>query len=167
MNRDQYGRAYENGCKRTMNFLLSKGLPQEEAAETAHAAWAKGWERRHQLRDPSKTLVWVNSIAINMYRTGLRREINLQEFEEAPVSPPPTSVAIDVQRMLRRCAHGDRRILEQRYLEDSEISDLAKEHRASETAIRVRLMRARRSLRRQFERVPIRAFLPNRSADRN
>jgi DNA-directed RNA polymerase specialized sigma24 family protein len=45
-----------------------------DAEEVAQAAWAKGWERLSQLRNESFVVIWVNTIALNVYRSGLRRK---------------------------------------------------------------------------------------------
>lgn len=152
MTREAFGTAYENGHQRTIHFLLSKGLPEDLAMETAQAAWARGWERRHQIRDVDKTLTWVNSIALNLYRSQLRREPARQELEEFPVPPTPNLAAIDVDRVLRRCAPRERRLLENYYLRENDIADIAREQHCSQTAVRVRLVRARKRVRRWLAR---------------
>ena len=55
MTRETFGNAYTNGHQQTIHFLLSKGPPEDLALETAQAAWARGWDRRAQIRDTSKT----------------------------------------------------------------------------------------------------------------
>jgi RNA polymerase sigma factor (sigma-70 family) len=154
MDQKQFGIAYENGCKRTLNFLLSRGLSEDQASETAQAAWVRGWERRNQIRDEQKTLTWVNSIALNMYRSNVRRERNKQEFQEMAIPPRVNLAGIDLERMLNRCSNKDRTLLEKRYLEGYDIGDLARENCCTATAIRVRLMRARRNLRQKFAKRP-------------
>lgn len=155
MTQIQYGRAYEDGRQRTVGFLLSRGLSQEQALETAQAAWVRGWERRRQIRDAEKTLTWVNSIALNMYRSRIRKDAQLQEFHELAVNPKLNLAAIDVNRMLDKCGSKERNLLKRRYFDGCEIDEIASECRCSKTAVRVRLVRARRSLRRKFDRKPM------------
>lgn len=154
MTQEQFANAYETGCQRTMGFLLAKGLPESEAAETAQAAWARGWEHREQLRDSDKAVTWVNSIALNLFRTRLRRNGRMQEMPEIAVAPKSTGTEVDVHRMLHRCKPNERKLLEAHYLEGYDIADLARRHNCTRTAIRVRLVRARRTLREKFEQVP-------------
>jgi DNA-directed RNA polymerase specialized sigma24 family protein len=78
MTREQYGQAYQKGFNLTVRFLVSRGLAYDSAQETAQAAWVKGWERLAQLRDPSMVLTWMNSIALNIHRSYIRREPLLQ-----------------------------------------------------------------------------------------
>ena len=151
MTRKEFGTAYENGCTRTVRFLLSRGLSEDEAKETAQAAWVRGWERRNQIRDSERTLTWVNSIALNLYRSQKRRDHRLGEMQEFPVPPSVSLLAIDVKRMLQRCRNSERELLEKRYFYGYEIEELAIEQGCSETAVRVRLLRARRHLRHIFE----------------
>ena len=152
MTRELYGDAYQSGHERTVNFLLSKGFPAQTAEEAAQAAWVRGWERKEQLRDTRKALPWVNSIALNMGRSQLRKDSRMRELEDNPVSPfGGMSAAIDVERALRECSEKDRQLLERRYLEDWDIRDLADRHRCSSRAIRVRLHRARRRVQGRLE----------------
>lgn len=152
MNRNEYGSAYMNGCRRTVRFLLSAGLSLDDAMETAQAAWVRGWERRSQIRDSRKTLTWVNSIALNLYRSRLRKECRLSsESRDIPVPPRASLISLDLSRIMAHCRSCDRELLEKRYFYGYEIQDLAREQGCSRTAVRVRLMRARRSLKRLME----------------
>ena len=72
MTNEHYGKAYQKGFDRTVRFLVSRGLSYDAALDTAQAAWAKGWERREQLRDPNLVLTWTNSIALNLHRVSGR-----------------------------------------------------------------------------------------------
>src|SRR5437868_6449190 len=74
MTREEYGYAYHRGRDLTVRFLRSIGLSTDDAEETAQAAWGKGWERLGQLRDSNMVLTWMNSIALNIHRSHIRRE---------------------------------------------------------------------------------------------
>ena len=89
---EQYGSAYR---KRLCALLVMRGLSCDSAQETAQAAWARGWERRGQLRNSGTVVTWINSIALNMHRTSLRHEPLLQELAEMP-APTERHLAIDV-----------------------------------------------------------------------
>src|ERR1700730_1978979 len=73
MNTEEYGCAYQIGLDRTVRLLIARGISWDCAQETAQAAWARGWEKRDQLRDSKMVMTWVNTIALNMYRSSLRR----------------------------------------------------------------------------------------------
>jgi DNA-directed RNA polymerase specialized sigma24 family protein len=73
MTCEEYGNAYKKGYNLTVRFLVSRGLTYDGAQETAQAAWVKGWERLAQLRDANMVLTWMNSIALNIHRSCVRR----------------------------------------------------------------------------------------------
>jgi len=119
MTRDDYGKAYQKGYNMTVRFLVSRGVPYDSAQETAQAAWAKGWERIGQLRDQTMVLTWMNSIALNIHRSYIRREPMLQTLPELSTPPKVNLAAIDVKRVLKTCKHNDRMVLQRHYLKDS------------------------------------------------
>ena len=152
MTNEDYGKAYQKGFDRTVRFLVSRGLSYDAAQETAQAAWARGWERREQLRDPNLVLTWTNSIALNIHRTYLRREPQTQTLPELQAPPRMNVAAIDVNRILGDCKPNDRLVLEGHYIEGYGTQELARQHGWSETAVRIRLLRARRSVQKQLSR---------------
>ncbi len=146
MTRDVFGKSYERGFSLTMRFLISRGLAPETAEETAQAAWVKGWEHLGQLRDDRMVFTWVNSIAWNVYRSAARRPA-FQELQEVAVPPQVNLAAIDVDRVFKFCKKHERLVLRQRYIEGFKIKDIAQSEGRSQTAVRLRLLRARRSAR--------------------
>jgi RNA polymerase sigma factor (sigma-70 family) len=95
----------------------------------------------------------VNSIALNLGRTLCRRAARLQELPEIPVAATEdTLAAVDVHQKLKECPPRERALLEKRYLEERELSELAEEEGCTNQAMRIRLYRARQTLRRFFER---------------
>jgi RNA polymerase sigma factor (sigma-70 family) len=152
MTREEYGSAYQGGFPLTVRFLISRGLSYDSALDTAQAAWLKGWEHLAQLRDPSLVLTWTNSIAINIHRSYLRREPQTQTLPEL-VAPPRMNVAsIDANRILKECRPNDRAVLEGHYIEGYKVQEIAARHGWTETAVRIRLLRARRSVVRRLRK---------------
>lgn len=147
----EYGSAYENGRKQTIHFLLSRGLQEDEAREKAQAAWVKGWERRFQLKDKQKTLSWINTIALNLYRSSVRKDSRHEPLGELSVPPQIRISAFDMEKMLNQCREREKEILMLRYFHGYDIRDLAGRYGCSETAVRVKLLRARRSLKTVYE----------------
>src|SRR5919199_4743249 len=125
MTREEYGSAYQRGFNLTVRFLVSRGLSYDAAQETAQAAWAKGWERLGQLRDSNMVLTWMNSIALNIHRSFIRREPLLQTLPELSTSPKVTLAGIDVGRLLKVCKHNDRMPLQRPYLEGFKVQEIA------------------------------------------
>jgi RNA polymerase sigma factor (sigma-70 family) len=145
MTSEEYGSAYGKGFIRTVRLLTVRGLSCDSAHETAQAAWVRGWERLAQLRDPKMVATWINTIALNMYRTSLRHEPFSQELPDVLTPPTVNLAAIDVQHILKFCRKKDRLVLQRRYLEGHEVREIAQAHGWSETAVRIRLLRARRA----------------------
>jgi RNA polymerase sigma factor (sigma-70 family) len=150
MTREEYGAAYRKGYNMTIRFLVSRGLSYDSAQETAQAAWVKGWERLGQLRDPNMVLTWMNSIALNIHRSCMRREPFLQTLPELSTPPKVNLAAIDVRRILKTCKKNDRLVLTRHYLEGYKVQEIAHAHGWTETAVRIRLLRARRTVGKRF-----------------
>jgi len=155
VSREEYGCAYQRCFPLTVRFLGSKGLSSDIATEIAQSAWTRGWECRRQLRDSAYLLTWVNSIALNAYRGLLRREQKFQPLPEMSVAPRLDLAAADIARILDACRPMDRTILRQHHLEERPIQEIANEYGCSETAIRIRLLRARRSARSRLRLVSV------------
>lgn len=152
MTREEYGNAYQRGFNLTVRFLVSRGLSYDSAQETAQAAWAKGWERLGQLRDSNMVLTWMNSIALNIHRSYIRREPLTQALPELSTSPKINLAAIDVRRILKCCKHNDRMVLQRHYLEGYKVQEIAQQQGWTETAVRIRLLRARRTVGKRMGR---------------
>jgi len=151
MTKHEYSQAYQAGFERTVRFLISKGARGDGAQEAAQAAWARGWERLSQLREDSNVYTWINTIALNFYRGFLGRELHLQHLPELPSRDRINVAAIDVDRFLRYCRPCERTLLQQQ-MEGATMEEIARTNGVTESAIRVRLMRARRAARSQMER---------------
>jgi RNA polymerase sigma factor (sigma-70 family) len=150
MTKEVYGKAYECGFPRTIRFLISRGLGEDHARDIAQAAWMRGWERISQLRDEATVSTWVNTIALNLYRTSLRNNPALEPITEQG-AVWPNFEAVDLRRLLKFCRPSERRLLEQQ-MQGLTAEEISRELGVSETAIRIRLLRARRSVRRALEK---------------
>ena len=150
MTVEAYGQAYQRGFDRTIRLLLSRGARSECAREAAQAAWAKGWERINQLRNESVVTTWVNTIALNCYRSVLRSENHQLPLTELPTSADVNLGAIDLERFLAWCRPNDRQLFED-YLQGYPIEEIARKQGISYTAVRIRLLRARRSVQARIK----------------
>ena len=151
MTADKFGQAYMRGFSRTVRFLVSRGAERDQASEAAQAGWARGWEYLHQLRDESLLLTWINSIAINVYRKSRQKELRLAPLTDIPAPSASSLAAIDAARVLQFCRPNERVLLEQ-YMQGFTAQDIARDLGVSHTAIRLRLLRARRAVRRNLQR---------------
>ena len=151
MTREEYGLAYQKGFDLTVRFLLSRGAQREYAMEIAQGAWVRGWERLHQLRDEATVVTWVNTIALNSYRRVMRRDAPAHELPEV-ISPHGIDMAaIDIHRILSSCRPSERVLFEQQ-MYGATTEEIARTQGVTETAIRIRLLRARRATRSRLER---------------
>jgi DNA-directed RNA polymerase specialized sigma24 family protein len=152
MTKEGYGQAYQHGFDLTLRFLRSRGVPSERASEVTQAAWAKGWERLAQLQNESMVVTWVNTIALNVYRRVLRSEPVWQGLPDLRTRPAVNLAAIDMARILKVCNPGDRVLLEQQ-MKGLTPREIARMRGVPESAIRIRLLRARRAARQRIESV--------------
>jgi DNA-directed RNA polymerase specialized sigma24 family protein len=165
MTRENYGEAYQQGFEKTVRFLLSRGASWERARETAQAAWVRGWERLQQLRDDEMVGTWVNTIALNAYR-GLLRNEHARRTQPELATGSGIKVAeidlaaIDMARILRICRPCDRVLLEQQ-IHGRTAEEIAQEQGVTQTAVRIRFMRARQSARTRIEQRAKRMRLAN------
>jgi RNA polymerase sigma-70 factor (ECF subfamily) len=151
MTSTAYGEAYRAGFDRTVRFLMSRGAASDGAVEAAQAAWVRGWERLYQLRDEKMVLTWVNTIALNVYRGLLRKEKPVVPLRERHRQFEIDLAPIDVGIILTSCRRRERALLDLQ-LQGIKADEIADQRGVSKTAIRIRLMRARRSVRDRMER---------------
>jgi DNA-directed RNA polymerase specialized sigma24 family protein len=161
MTREAYERAYKDGVNYTIRFLLSRG------EDITQAAWLRGWERLGQLRNDELVFTWVNTIALNLYRRSIRQERRCQSLQDPMYTKGSMNwAAIDLSRILRFCRTPDRLLLEAQ-IGGSTAKEIAKAQGVSQTAIRIRLLRARRAARKAAEALttrPLDLRLMNRRA---
>jgi DNA-directed RNA polymerase specialized sigma24 family protein len=149
MKRTEYSDAFQNGYSATRRFLLSRGAALDEAEEIAQAAWARGWEYRDQLRDPSMVSFWVNSIARNLFRARFRTPPVLPLDGVDPSYTMSLEEQMEVRRILDLCPKRDRALLE-KSLEGYSAEEMAHDEGISSTGIRVRMLRIRQGIRAQL-----------------
>jgi DNA-directed RNA polymerase specialized sigma24 family protein len=145
MTRENYRAAHLCAFECTTRFLVSRGVARDNAKEPAQAAWARGWEQVNQLRDESTITSRVNTIALNSYRRIVER-LNIAR----PVKVSDTTMidlaAIDLARILDLCRPCGRLLLKP-HSSGVTTKEIAERQRISETAVRVKLLRARRTAR--------------------
>ncbi|MFZ3339232.1 MAG: hypothetical protein WA213_00010 [Terriglobales bacterium] len=149
MTREGYGEAFHKGFARTIRFLQSRGASCDRAEEVAQAAWTKGWERLTQLRDDRLVGPWVNAIAFNELRQAIRRDAFEAPLKEVSGQIGVDCAAIDAASIVKRC-HPREEVLFKHLLHDFTTGELAASLGASRTAIRIRLLRARRLVRHRI-----------------
>jgi DNA-directed RNA polymerase specialized sigma24 family protein len=144
MTRETYGQAYQKGFRRTVRLLCSRGASTDHAEDVAQAAWLRGWERLHQLRDEGMIVSWINAIAVNVHRYTVHHEDRYQTLPDLCGQPGIDLARIDAARILRLCRPRDRVVFEQQ-MGGLTTEEIAVQQGVSTTAIRIRFLRARRA----------------------
>jgi DNA-directed RNA polymerase specialized sigma24 family protein len=153
MTRETYGEFYQEGQARTIRWLRSRGVALDLAPDIAQSAWLLGWQKIAQLRDERTTVTWVNAIALNLYRRVMQRERRQQTIRlTLPGKTTLNLAAIDVARILLSCRASDRALLEAQMVGVTP-REMAQEQGVSETAIRIRYLRARRSAKTALQKM--------------
>jgi DNA-directed RNA polymerase specialized sigma24 family protein len=150
MSPEGYGQAYRQGFVRTVRLLRSRGASVDHAEDVAQTAWLQGWQKLNQLRDEGMIVSWVNAIAINFHRRGCRREARYQALPDLCGHVGIDLAPLDTAKILKFCRPGDRILFEDQ-LGGLTTQEIAKQQGVSTTAIRIRLLRARRAVRARVE----------------
>jgi DNA-directed RNA polymerase specialized sigma24 family protein len=90
--------------------------------------------------------------SLNIHRSYIRREPLLQALPELSTPPKINLAAIDVRRILKCCKVNDRMVLQRHYLEGYKVQEIASSQGWTETAVRIRLLRARRAVGKRLGR---------------
>ncbi len=146
----EFASAYERHYSSTVRVLSARGLSGDVANEFAQRAWARAWERRSDLRHPGRLPQWVNTIAINAFRSWLRqygRERQLDAADGTRSSAHPSRILVED---LLSCTKTYRHILESFYFWGYSAEEIATAYKTTPLAIRVRLSRARAALRNEM-----------------
>src|SRR5580704_19655806 len=113
MTQEAYGQAYCSGFRMTVGLLRSRGASSDTAEDVAQAAWLRGWQKREQLRDDRLVVNWVNTIALNYHRRGIKNEARYQPLPELRGDVGIDLAALEAIRILKSCRPLDRTLFEQ------------------------------------------------------
>jgi len=91
---------------------------------------------------------------MNVHRSVLRSERTYQSLPDFYTKGEVNLAAIDLARILKFCCPRDRALLEMQMQGDT-AEEIAQKQGVTETAIRIRLLRARRAARSRIERKTI------------
>ena len=145
---EEFAEAYQQGWKKTVRFLMSKGVNSDTAEEIAQDAWGNGWIKSSMLLKREAVLPWVNSIAYNMFRNRIRHQPVTSFVPEQSELPKSTARRFDVSRALESCCPEDRNLL-QASAAGYTSHEIARTRGSKPSTVRVKLMRLRRRLERR------------------
>lgn len=125
---------------------------EDAAAEVFRIAWT------HYCAGGDLTLPWLyqtlRNVIGNRYRSIRRQEALTERLTtEGGISPAPRDDNDDLYLALSELKEDDREVLAMHYWEDLTGREIAGILRVSETAVRLRIMRAKRRLRRQLDAI--------------
>ncbi len=146
MTQEAFGQAYRQGHVKTVRFLRSRGASLHDAEDAAQSAWLQGWQKIHQLRDEGMIGRWINTIAVNYHRRGMSRQARYQELTDRCGQVGMDLAPLDTAKILECCRPADR-VLFEHQLSGLTTQEIAQQQRVTTTAIRIRLLRARRAVR--------------------
>lgn len=148
----QYAQAFQNSFRKTLRFLRSRGASEDLAEEVAQEAWARGWERLHQLRNPDVVDVWVASIAKHLWRNRVVRDQRNRELSDNIALHNNPNGKILWQQITKACGDEEQKLLNMHYVRGYTSGEIAERLGSTALAIRLRLMRTRRKLEQLFGR---------------
>lgn len=145
---------------RFLAFLTPRLGSPEAAEDVLQAAFVKGLERQHALRDAESAVAWfyrlLRNAVIDHYR---RRGAEQRALPRAPEGAEPSVEDEPLRREVCRCVHDLVPLLKPEYatmvrradLEGASLATLAAELDITRNNAAVRLHRARRALKKQLE----------------
>jgi RNA polymerase sigma-70 factor (ECF subfamily) len=150
MTRQEFAVAYAETFRLTRAFLRSRGLEPSEAEEIAQAAWTKAWERCGQLRNRASLAAWVNTIALNVFRSRWHKRSQLELLDRDKAVRPAYDRKLDAAKALRAMDKEDQRLWLLHAVSGMTSSEISERSRLTPVAVRVRLHRAMDRLRTRF-----------------
>ncbi|MEU0680152.1 MULTISPECIES: SigE family RNA polymerase sigma factor [Streptomyces] len=148
--RQDFERFYAETVKRLVTVVYAVTGDLGEAEDAVQEAYARAWPRWEQLVAEGDPTPWVRTVALRLAVSSWRRARNRlrAHFRHGP--PPdlpglaPDHVALVAA--LRRLNPEQRRVIVLHHLLDLPVEEVARQTGSSSTAVRSRLMRARRVL---------------------
>jgi RNA polymerase sigma-70 factor (ECF subfamily) len=159
-SREHFDELYESYFRRVYRFALKRLGDPAEAEDVTQEVFETIFKALPSYRGDSSLLVWIFGIARNKANRRFRgTRPRLESLDDAGIEvlaadTPPTDVAVDARRMLRRCDEVvssrltplQRRIFHLKHLRRQPIRAIAQTLGKSEDAIKANLYRMRRAL---------------------
>jgi len=131
---------------------------RESADEAAQEAIVRAWRHRDSCRQPDRPFAWLRQIAHNEAVRVVSRRPKEVLVDEPPAPPDGRTADSDVlddcllfRGILGTLSQADQELVGLRYYEDLTCATLADHFGLSESAVKVRLHRIRRTLRHRLE----------------
>jgi len=143
---EEFATGYVSNFVKTVKFISSLGATIDIAEEIAQAAWARGWQRRHQLLQKQFLGSWVNTIARNLFHEHFAKSRRFSELVEFGVHSNIEST-MEAGSVLAGCTPSETAMLKMYYFEGYSSQEIAESQNINPITVRVRLMRIRQNVR--------------------
>jgi RNA polymerase sigma-70 factor (ECF subfamily) len=150
--------ALVSGHRRFLAFLKGRVGDEAVAEDILQAAYVKGLERAHQIRDSESVVAWFyrllrNAVADHYRQQGAEARA-LQQFG----SEQETSADPDLHAQVCACIHDALKTMQESYaeavrrvdLEETPVDDYARQQAISQNNVWVRLHRGRKALAKRL-----------------
>jgi len=144
-------REIENSLYNTAISMLRK---EEDVADAIQETILKAYKSMHTLREPQYFKTWMFRILINECNTLLSRRSRSTSYAEVPLSrqlePFSPYDEVDMREAVDQLEESKRIVIVLHYFEDLSLCQVADALGLSESAVKMRLTRARKELYHKF-----------------
>jgi RNA polymerase sigma-70 factor (ECF subfamily) len=160
-----FGEIYRRYYKEVYNYCLSATQNSEDAHDVTQDIFLKVHDKAHMLRDAGIFRFWLFRIAKNQCIDTVRLRKNRKHsnaadsYDLADESATDSEVAIKkeemyevIHRSMPRLSEENRNMLILKYMEDQSIQELEKRFNLKESAVKMRLARAKCQILKYYER---------------
>ncbi|MFS0873780.1 sigma-70 family RNA polymerase sigma factor [Paenibacillus xylanilyticus] len=143
-------REIENSLYNTAKSMLRK---EEDVADAIQETILKAYKSMHTLREPQYFKTWMFRILINECNTMLSRRSLSTSYAEVPAKQEQASPydEVDMREAVDRLEESKRIVIVLHYFEDLTLRQVADTLNISESAVKMRLTRARQELYQKFK----------------
>ncbi|HHM20556.1 MAG TPA: sigma-70 family RNA polymerase sigma factor [Bacteroidetes bacterium] len=163
---EAWGEIYNRYFDRIYRFILQKGMPREDALDLTQDIFLKIFYQVHQLRNPASFEGWLFRMAHNETINRLKaKSKHLTEALPAKImeltADPPELVRKREETALRNHEQmvalldelppETKKLLQLKYLENYPVKKLKEIFNLKESAVKMRLLRAKKQMRMAFQ----------------
>ena len=143
-------REIENSLYNTAKSMLRK---EEDVADAIQETILKAYKSMHTLREPQYFKTWMFRILINECNSMLSRRSLSTSYAEVPAKQEQLSPydEVDMREAVDRLEESKRIVIVLHYFEDLTLRQVADTLNISESAVKMRLSRARQELYQKFK----------------
>ncbi|WP_145414772.1 RNA polymerase sigma factor [Paenibacillus xylanexedens] len=136
------------------NTAISMLRKEEDAADAIQETILKAYKSMHTLREPQYFKTWMFRILINECNTLLSRRSLSTSYAEVPAehqAQPSPYDEVDMREAVDQLEEAKRIVIILHYFEDMSLRQIADTLGLSESAVKMRLNRARKDLYQKFK----------------